>query len=104
MGIKNMLSNIKKKISLKTFVIMSIIIIFDILLYTGWKGTLQYYAEILREEFYINVSNNIQVSYKFYIDMLVMDVILIILMNLFVKEVRKLIYLESERNKLNKYI
>lgn len=84
-----MLSNIKKNISLKTFVIMSIIIIFDILFYIGWKETLQELAEMLREEFYINVSNNIQVSYKFYIDMLVIDVILIILMNLFVKEVRE---------------
>ena len=92
MGIKNMLSNIKKNISLKTFVIMSIIIMFDILFYISWKGTLQGLAEILREEFYINVSNNIQVSYKFYIDMFVIDVILIILMNLFVKEVKKLIY------------
>ena len=70
---------------------MSIIVIYDILLYVGWKGTLQHYAEILREEFYINVSNNIQVSYKFYIEMFVIDIILIILMNLFVKEVRRYI-------------
>ena len=70
---------------------MSIIIIFDILFYIGWKGTLQRYAEILREEFYINVSDNIQVSYKFYIEMLVIDVILIILMNLFIKEVKEYI-------------
>ena len=85
-----MLSNIKKNISLKTFVIMSIIIIFDILFYIGWKGTLQNLAEILREKFYMNVSNNIQLSYKFYIEMLVIDVILIILMNLFVKNVKEL--------------
>ena len=91
-----MLSNIKKSISLKTFVIMSIIIIYDILLYVGWKGTLQHYAEILREEFYINVSNNIQVSYKFYIEMFAIDVILIILMNLFVKETKSIIARQEE--------